>query len=310
MTALLQAEHLYRYYGSRCVVDDVGFTLAKGEVLGFLGPNGAGKTTTMQMLCGVLAPDSGRIAVNGADILQRPRAAKTFLGYLPDTPPVYPELTVDEYLHYCARLHRVQGKYLRAAVQKVLQRCGLTHVAQRLIGNLSKGYQQRVGIAQALVHNPDLVVLDEPTAGLDPVQIVEIRELIRELGSEHGVILSTHILSEVQHCCSRVQIIHQGKLVLHENIDGLRQRLNGAAFIVSTQRPADTARLAAVDGVTAVELLSPHCCRVHYRTEQNPAERLAAVIAESGCGLQELTPERQTLEELFLALLNGDREKG
>lgn len=308
MTGLLQVEHLYRYYGRHCAVDDVGFALEKGEVLGFLGPNGAGKTTTMQMLCGALAPSSGRIAVNGIDMLQQPQAAKMVLGFLPDTPPLYLELTVNEYLRYAARLHRVARQQVAAAVQKVQQRCGLTHVAQRLIGNLSKGYQQRVGIAQALVHNPELVILDEPTLGLDPVQLVEIRALIRELGAEHGVILSTHMLSEVQQCCSRVQIIHQGRLVLHESIDGLRHKLHGAAFIVVTQQPPDTARLAAVDGVTAVEPLSPHRCRIHHRQEYNPAERLAAVIGEAGWGLQELTPERQTLEELFIALLNDGRE--
>jgi ABC-2 type transport system ATP-binding protein len=308
MTELLQAEHLYRYYGQHCVVDDVGFSLAKGEVLGFLGPNGAGKTTTMQMLCGVLTPSSGQIAVNGVDMLQQPQAAKMFLGFLPDTPPLYPELTVDEYLRYCARLHRVARKYVAAAVQQVQQRCGLTHVSQRLIGNLSKGYQQRVGIAQAIVHNPELVILDEPTLGLDPVQIVEIRELIRELGIQHGVILSTHMLSEVQHCCSRVQIIHQGRLVLHESIAALQHRLHGATLIVSTQYPPDAALLAAVDGVTAAEPLSPNRYRIHYRTEHNPAERLAAAIGEAGWGLQELTPERKTLEELFVTLMNDDRE--
>lgn len=308
MAELLQAEHLYRFYGPRCAVEDVGFTLAKGEVLGFLGPNGAGKSTTMHMLCGTLAPSSGQIKINGVDLLQRPQAAKMFLGFLPDTPPLYPELTVEEYLRYCARLHRIASRHIAAAVQKVQRRCGLEHVSKRLLGNLSKGYQQRVGIAQALVHNPDLLILDEPTTGLDPLQIREIRALIREFGADHGVILSTHILSEVQHCCSRVQIIQQGRLVLSDSIDGLRQRLHGASFLVKTQQPPDSARLASIEGVSAVEPLSPTHYRIRYHSGQNPAERLAALINDAGWGLQELTPERQSLEELFVKLLDDDRE--
>jgi ABC-2 type transport system ATP-binding protein len=308
MADLLQAGHLYRYYGPHCVVDDVSFSLAKGEVLGFLGPNGAGKTTTMQMLCGALAPSSGQIEINGADMLRQPQAAKAFLGYLPDTPPLYHELTVDEYLRYCARLHRVARKHISAAVQKARQRCGLTQVSKRLLGNLSKGYQQRAGIAQAIVHDPELVILDEPTVGLDPVQIVEIRALIRELGADRGVILSTHILSEVQHCCSRVQIMHQGRLVLHDSIAGLQHRLHGASLLIRTQQPISIERLSAMKGVTAVEALSPNYCRVTYRDADNPAERLAAAISDAGWGLLELTQERKTLEELFVALLNDDRE--
>lgn len=308
MAELLQVEHLYRYFGSRCVVNDVSFSLAKGEVLGFLGANGAGKTTTMQMLSGVLAPSAGRIVINGVDLLQQPQAAKRFLGFLPDTPPLYPELTVEEYLRYCAKLHRIAGRHIAAAVEKVMQRCGLTHVARRLLGDLSKGYQQRAGIAQALVHDPELLILDEPTVGLDPLQIREIRELIREFGADHGVILSTHILTEVQHCCSRVQVIHEGRLVLSDSISGLQHKLRGAAVIVATQRPQDVARLATIAGVTEVEPLSPTRSRIHYHSGQNPAEQLIAVVNEAGWGLQELMPERESLEELFVKLLDADRE--
>lgn len=308
MAELLQVEHLSRYFGSRCVVNDIGFTLAKGEVLGFLGPNGAGKTTTMQMLSGVLAPSAGSISINGVDLLRQPQDAKRYLGFLPDTPPLYPELTVEEYLRYCAKLHRITGRHVAAAVQRVMQRCGLAEVAKRLLGDLSKGYQQRAGIAQALVHDPELLILDEPTVGLDPLQIREIRELIREFGSGHGVLLSTHILSEVQHCCSRVQIIHQGRLVLSDSIDGLQHKLHGAVLIVATQQPQDIARLATVAGVAEVEPLSPTRSRVHYHSGQNPAEQLIALVNDAGWGLQELTPERETLEELFVKLLDDDRE--
>lgn len=218
MSLLVEAKQLYRYYGKHCAVQDVSFSLKKGQVLGFLGANGAGKTTTMSMLCGNLAPSSGEIIINGVDLLDNPVAAKQHIGYLPDQPPLYKELTVTEFLRYCAQLHRVPDSDITSSVKLAQDRCGLNEVAQRLIGNLSKGYQQRVGIAQAILHNPPVIVLDEPTVGLDPIQIKEIRSLIKELGVDHGVILSTHILSEVQETCSDVQIIHQGQLVLSKTI--------------------------------------------------------------------------------------------
>jgi ABC-2 type transport system ATP-binding protein len=218
MSLLVEAKQLYRYYGKQCAVNNVSFQLKKGQVLGFLGANGAGKTTTMSMLCGNLAPSSGEIIINGVDLLDNPVAAKHSIGYLPDQPPLYKELTVTEFLRYCAELHRVPSAEMTAAVTIAQERCGLNEVAQRLIGHLSKGYQQRVGIAQAILHNPPVIVLDEPTVGLDPIQIKEIRSLIKELGVEHGVILSTHILSEVQETCTDVQIIHQGQLVLNSTM--------------------------------------------------------------------------------------------
>lgn len=218
MSILVEAKQLYRYYGKQCAVNNVSFTLKKGQVLGFLGANGAGKTTTMSMLCGNLAPSSGEIIINGVDLLDNPVAAKQNIGYLPDQPPLYKELTVNEFLRYCAQLHRVPNAEITKVVNLAQDRCGLNEVAQRLIGNLSKGYQQRVGIAQAILHNPPVIVLDEPTVGLDPIQIKEIRSLIKELGVDHGVILSTHILSEVQETCTDVQIIHQGQLVLSKTI--------------------------------------------------------------------------------------------
>lgn len=218
MSILVEAKQLYRYYGKHCAVQDVSFSLKKGQVLGFLGANGAGKTTTMSMLCGNLAPSSGEIIINGVDLLDNPVAAKQYIGYLPDQPPLYKELTVTEFLRYCAQLHRVPNTAVAQTVAVAQNRCGLKEVAQRLIGNLSKGYQQRVGIAQAILHDPPVIVLDEPTVGLDPIQIKEIRSLIKELGVDHGVILSTHILSEVQETCTDVQIIHQGQLVLSKTV--------------------------------------------------------------------------------------------
>jgi ABC-2 type transport system ATP-binding protein len=221
MTVLISARQLTRYYGKHCAVNNLSFSLSKGQILGFLGVNGAGKTTTLQMLCGNLAPSSGEVLINGFNMLTQPKLAKRSLGYVPDTPPLYKELRVDEFLLYCAQLHGVAKADTTAAVKLAEQRCGLIEVADRLIGNLSKGFQQRVGIAQAIVHNPDVIVLDEPTVGLDPLQIIEIRRLIRELGQEHGLIFSTHILSEIQEVCTDVMIIHQGCCVLNTRTQDL-----------------------------------------------------------------------------------------
>jgi ABC-2 type transport system ATP-binding protein len=219
----VSAKDLSRSYGARCAVRNIGFELRQGEVLGLLGPNGAGKTTTLQMLAGCLAPSTGTVEICGINLLEHPRQAKALLGYLPETPPLYRELSVDEYLRLAARLHRVPKHEIAAAVNQAKQRCGLSEVGQRLVGNLSKGYQQRVGIAQAIVHNPRVVILDEPTVGLDPIQIREIRSLIRELGGEHSVILSTHILPEVESVCDRIQIMNRGQLIFGGDMSELKQ---------------------------------------------------------------------------------------
>jgi ABC-2 type transport system ATP-binding protein len=221
MTTLISAKQITRYYGKHCAVNQLSVSLKKGQILGFLGVNGAGKTTTLQMLCGNLAPNSGEIYINGLNMLTQPKLAKRSLGYVPDTPPLYKDLSVHEFLCYCAQLHAVPKATIKAAVKLAETRCGLTDVSDRLIANLSKGYQQRIGIAQAIVHNPDVIILDEPTVGLDPLQIIEIRGLIRELGQKHGVIFSTHILSEVQELCTDVMIIRQGTCVLNTRIEDL-----------------------------------------------------------------------------------------
>jgi len=218
---LINAIVLSRYYSEHCAVNNVDVVLHKGEVLGLLGPNGAGKSTTMQMLTGNLSPSAGEIQINGIDLLDEPRNAKQQMGYLPEQPPVYRDLTVSEYLHYCARLRNVPSAQRKGAVATASERCGLQDVSKRLIGNLSKGFRQRVGIAQAILHNPAVVILDEPTVGLDPIQIREIRSLIRELGKEHGIILSTHILPEVQAVCDRVQILNRGKTVFNDTLEGV-----------------------------------------------------------------------------------------
>jgi ABC-2 type transport system ATP-binding protein len=220
----ISARGLTRRFGGRTAVENVHLEVRRGEVLGFLGPNGAGKTTTMQMLTGNLAPSEGEVKICGIDLLARPTLAKEKIGYLPETPPLYRDLTVDEYLELAVKLHRVRKGKRREAIGRAKQRCGLSEVGRKLIGSLSKGYQQRVGIAQAIAHEPEVVILDEPTAGLDPNQIREIRALLRELGSTRSVILSTHILSEVEAICDRVQIMHHGKIVYRDTIAGLKAR--------------------------------------------------------------------------------------
>jgi ABC-2 type transport system ATP-binding protein len=305
MAKLITVEHLCRYYGKYCAVNDVSFTLAKGEVLGFLGPNGAGKTTTMQMLSGNLAPSSGQIKINGFDLLDQPNNAKRSLGYLPDTPPLYKDLSVQEFLYYCAQIHGIPANSIAPAINNAKERCGLNDVSQRLIANLSKGFQQRVGIAQAILHNPDVIILDEPTVGLDPIQIREIRALIRELGQDHGVILSTHILSEVQESCSHVQIIHQGQLILSESIAGLNQTMDTGSLLVTTRLSPETSVLLAIPGVSSIENIAGNQLRILYNVSGDPTRRIAETIIASGWGLLELTPVKKSMEDIFIALTRG-----
>jgi ABC-2 type transport system ATP-binding protein len=297
---LIGADHLYRYYGNSCAVRDLSFQLYKGQVLGFLGPNGAGKSTTMGLLTGNLAPDAGQIFINGRDLLDDPRGAKRAIGYLPEQPPVYRELNVDEYLTYCARLHRVPRCTAPQAVQRAKQRCGLESVGKRLIGNLSKGYQQRVGLAQAIVHSPAVIILDEPTVGLDPIQIREIRALIGELGQDHGVILSTHILSEVHATCTHVQIIHQGRLVYSNSLGELNQQC--ASLILGCDSPPTSVTLSGLPNVDKVEQLSERRFRLHHHPDADPVPALVHRAHAEAWGLRQLTPERKGLEQIFADL--------
>lgn len=304
---LLAVQGLSRFYGPLQAVKNIAFEIRQGEVLGFLGPNGAGKTTTMQMLTGNLAPSQGRITVAGHDLLDDPRAAKAALGYLPELPPLYRDLTVNEYLDYCAALHRIARAQRRVARDNAKEKCGLREVGGRLIGNLSKGYQQRVGIAQAIIHLPPVIVLDEPTAGLDPIQIREIRQLIRELGKDHSVILSTHILTEVQSVCSRVQIIHKGELVLSDSIEGLGQRMQASVLAVAFRQTPDTRLLAQLPGVTKIEVLEDGGLRMYHDPAVDPTADVVQLAAQKNWGLTQLTPQRATLEDIFVELTTEER---
>ena len=306
---LIKVEHLSRFYGNNAAVKDIEFELKRGEVLGFLGPNGAGKSTTMQMITGNLAPSAGRISINGIDLLDQPKAAKLSLGYLPEQLPIYRELTVDEYLTYCARLNRIDGNRIAEAVTDAKERCGLTEVSKRLIGNLSKGYQQRAGIAQAIIHKPDVIILDEPTVGLDPIQIREIRKLIRELGGDHSVILSTHILPEVQATCDRVQIINRGELVLSDTIEGLVQHMQTSSLLVRLRHTPPLDEIRTIKSVIGIETLEDGGLRISHDPDQSPAELIVNSAVEHGWGLLELTPERRSLEDVFVDITCTEQQE-
>lgn len=303
---LIKVENLSRIYGDTMAVDRVNFELHKGEVLGFLGPNGAGKSTSMQMITGNLAPTTGQITINGFDIIDQPIEAKGCIGYLPENPPVYRELTVDEYLSYCAKLHRIPSARLKIAVDEAKQHCGLESVGKRLIGNLSKGFQQRVGIAQAIIHQPPVVILDEPTVGLDPIQIREIRKLIKALGQDRSVILSTHILPEVQATCDRVQIIRRGELIYHASIDELNQRGQGNSLSIALRRSPGLDRLAGLVGIQHINEIDPHRYQIQFESADF-AEQLVQQAVANDWGLFELIPDNTSIEEIFVELTTTEQ---
>ena len=304
----VSAQGLSRKFGTRSAVDGVSLELKRGEILGFLGPNGAGKTTTMQMLTGNLAPSMGAIKICGVDLLDQPVAAKARIGYLPETPPLYRELKVREYVDLAARLHRVPKFTRGAAVDDALTRCGLADVAKKLIGTLSKGYQQRVGIAQAIVHQPDVVILDEPTVGLDPNQIREIRNLIRELGRDRSVILSTHILPEVESVCDRVQILHHGATVFNDTIATLKAFQGGRMLLVGLKQPPPAGEIAALRGVARVEPAHDNLLRVSFLDDADPTDELVRRAVEKSWGLYQLTPAQTSLEDVFVHLTRQEEQ--
>lgn len=303
---LLSAQLLSHYYGTHLAVNNVSFDIYKGEVLGFLGPNGAGKSTTMKMLSGNLAPNQGQIVINGYDLLAQPKQAKAHIGYLPEQPPLYKELTVKEFLIFCAKINQISSSKMSAAVDTAIERCGLNDMTKRLIGNLSKGYQQRVGIAQAIIHTPAVVILDEPTSGLDPIQIREIRHLIRDIATEHSVILSTHILPEVQMLCDRVQIINHGSLVFNDTISGLNQQRQVSNLLCTLLAPPSITALENISGVISVDLLAPTQFRLHYQPDANPTAELLNHAVNEQWQLTELMPEQHSLEDVFMNIIEQE----
>jgi ABC-2 type transport system ATP-binding protein len=303
MPPLLDVENLERRDGPRVRVAGVRLSVQRGEVVGLLGLNGAGKSTTLSAIAGVLSPTKGSIRIDGLDIARDPGRAKALLGFLPEQPPLYPELTVDEYLTFAARLRRVPAAAARGAVEAVKARCGLGKVGRRLLQQLSRGYRQRVGLAQAIVHDPPLILLDEPTSGLDPAQAEEIRGLIADLGREHGVILSSHLLDEVQRVCSRVEVLHEGRHVAgFPTATGPADR--PARLVVAFRRPPAIEALSALAAVAEAERLPDGRFLLRLQPGADRAALSAELVATGG-GLLELTPEQPSLERRFFELTRG-----
>lgn len=312
---MIEVEHLTKRYGGHTAVDDLTFTIEDGEIYGFLGPNGAGKSTTMNIITGCLAATSGTVRVDGHDIFEEPAAAKRLLGYLPEQPPVYPDMTPREYLGFVAQAKGLKGEARKEQVARVLALTGTAEVAGRLIKNLSKGYRQRVGIAQALLGDPKIVILDEPTVGLDPAQIIEIRDLIRSLGKDHTVILSSHILSEVQAVCGSILILSHGKLVACDTPENLERLFAGEAVVTLRARAAgqtalevaaraeDAAACALTDEAQGVAALS---VTAKSGDADTLGEQLFFAFAEAGVPLLSMTGARASLEDVFLELTQGD----
>ncbi len=310
---MIEVQGLTKRYGPVTAVNDVSFRVQDGEILGFLGPNGAGKTTTMRVITGYMPPTEGTVTVAGYDVFAKPIDAKKRTGYLPETPPLYPDMRVREYLRFVARIKGVARREIAARVDDAMAKTRVADMANRHCGKLSKGYRQRVGLAQAILHNPEVLVLDEPTAGLDPKQIIETRQLIRDLGGSHTIVLSTHILPEVSQTCQRVVIINKGRVVAVDTPDNLTARLRGSeTMYLQVAGPAEDVRasLAALSGVTRVTAAGRDggLADVEVDTERGRDIRreLSAAIVGGGWGLLELRPMRMSLEEIFLSLTTED----
>ena len=311
---MIEVNHLTKRYGKTCAVDDISFTVEDGCIYGLLGPNGAGKSTTMNVITGYISATSGTVKIDGHDILEEPKQAKSSIGYLPELPPLYTDMTVEEYLAFVAELKGVKKKADRvAALEKTIERAGLQKMEHRLIRNLSKGYRQRVGIAASLLGEPKVIILDEPTVGLDPAQMIEIRALIRDLGKTHTVILSSHILSEVQSVCDRVLIIAHGKLVAQGTPEELAAHLAAHGVISATalgDRETILAAAESVEGLTNVQITAEKNGEVSFTAaSEDGADRRAALskaLAAAGCPVLSLNSETMSLEDVFLQLTEGE----
>lgn len=321
---MIKVEGLTKRYARTVAVDNISFEVEKGQIVGFLGPNGAGKTTTMRVLTCFLPPTSGTANVAGFDVMEHPMEVKRRIGYLPETPPVYPEMEVAEYLTFVGQLKGISSRDIKGRVSDVMGRCAIGDVRDKLIGKLSKGYRQRVGLAQAIIHNPDVLILDEPTSGLDPKQIIEIRELLKALAGEHTIILSTHILSEVEHSCERVIIISQGRLVAIDSVNNLTNRLRGSEAVAIEVEAAGGSpnanevqgRLEQVSGVSRVVMKESRDSRLLFEVESLQGRHirgdLARSVVHAGWNLSEMRSVGLSLEDIFLQLTSAeqrDKEK-
>lgn len=300
---MIEAQGLVKRYSTRTAIEDISFSVERGEILGFLGPNGAGKTTTMRILTGYMPPSAGSASIAGHDVVYDALAARQNLGYLPENVPLYPEMSVAGYLDYMARLRRVSPR--REAVARAMEQVHITDRANDRIGKLSKGYRQRVGLAQALLHSPPVLILDEPTVGLDPRQIIEVRELIRNLGDERTIILSTHILPEVSQLCQRIVILNQGRIAAIDTPQALTLRLQGLQRIyleVAQSTPETAVALGQIPGVEQVQEQAPGVFDIQHQRDRDLRQSIAALVVERGWGLLELRAVRMSMEDIFMQL--------
>ncbi len=301
---MITVTHLTKQYGPRTAVHDLNFEVKKGEIVGFLGPNGAGKSTTMKILTGFMPASEGKVMIAGHDVFHEPIKVKQSIGFLPENPPVYPEMSVNQYLDFAARLHQVPPKGQAAAIANTLKRVGLWDVRHRLIQNLSKGYRQRVGLAQALVHNPPVLILDEPTVGLDPKQIIEIRELIKSLRGDHTVLLSSHILPEVTATCDRVIVLNRGKIVAEDTIDHLTSRAQGGLIYALTVR---NVKAAGVEALMQLGKIHTTGNRLTIELKSEDArEKVIETAVKHDMGVLEFVADKVSLEDIFLKLTTNE----
>lgn len=307
--SIVKVQNLSHRYTVQWAIRDINFEIKQKGVLGLLGSNGAGKSTTMNIMCGVLNQTEGQVYINGINLNDDPVGAKRHIGFLPQRPPLYPDLTVDEYLVYCAKLRLMDLQDIRAAVDRAKDKCQIAHFSKRLIRNLSGGYQQRVGIAQAIVHNPMFVVLDEPTNGLDPNQIVEIRHLIKEIAEDRAVMLSTHILSEVQATCDEIKMIEHGEMVFSGTLRDFNNYMAPSTFVMTLENPPALEELQAIPGVTEVESLTDTRIRVHFEGEKDITGRVTEMSVARGWRMSEIVLERDSLDTVF-AQLSGKKNGG
>jgi ABC-2 type transport system ATP-binding protein len=313
---MIEVNELTKSYGDRNAIRGVSFAVKRGEILGFLGPNGAGKSTTMKILSGFIPATGGTATINGYDVAKNPHEAKASLGYLPENPPVYMGMSVEDYLDFAARLHGVPSPKVKAAITDAMGKCGIADVKKRLIGNLSKGYRQRVGLAQAIAHNPPVLILDEPTVGLDPRQIIDIRNLIQSLGGDHTVILSTHILPEVQATCSRVVVIDKGTVVAQDTLQGIAARMtaNSRLLLQLSKNPgASLSKLKSISGVVNItppeEQRGEFTLHLDCAKDSDPRAAVAELCVKEGFGLLGLAQEKISLEDAFVRLITKENHQ-
>lgn len=302
MSTILKIEGLSHKYSSSWAIRDVNLEITQSGVVGLLGSNGAGKSTTMNILCGVLNQTEGNVYINGMDTREEPEAAKRQIGFLPQNPPLYTDLTVDEYLSYCAELRWIEKSRIKAAVDEAKERCGIAHFSSRLIHNLSGGYRQRVGIAQAIIHKPRLVVMDEPTNGLDPNQLIEARKLIKEIAIDHTVLLSSHILSEIHLLCRDVVMIEGGRIIFSDTMDAFNNYAQAQSILIRMENAPPASDLLEVEGVTKVESLSDRQFRIYFDGDEDVMERLVAVSVQNEWRLKEISLDKGLLDDIFKQL--------